>query len=264
MKEYYTTTFPKSRVATFDVGKIGRRKHHITGFLEVDITKAKGLIKEKIKSGEEISFTSWVIKVIAKSISDNKYIQAINYKKRSQVVFNNVDISVPVEKIVNGERVPLALLIKEVDTKSISEIYTVIHSAKGKEISNSADFVLNSRKHNFLTTLFFNLPQFIRLIIWKIILISPFKIKENMGTVMVTNIGSLGNIPGWILPKSIHNLCFGIGSVSRKPWVINNKIEIRNILHLTVLFDHDAVDGSPAAIFTERLVRNMERAVELC
>lgn len=49
----------------------------------------------------------------------------------------------------------------------------------------------------------------------------------------------------------------------KKPWVHENRIEIREILNLTILFDHDGVDGSPAARFTDRLVKNIEGAVEL-
>lgn len=107
------------------------------------------------------------------------------------------------------------------------------------------------------------LPQFFRLIIWKFILINPFNKKKNMGTVIVTNIGMSGKFPGWIIPKSIHNLCFGVGTIIQKPWISNNAIAIRDIMQLTILFDHNTVDGSPAARFTDALVRNIESAIEL-
>jgi pyruvate/2-oxoglutarate dehydrogenase complex dihydrolipoamide acyltransferase (E2) component len=84
-----------------------------------------------------------------------------------------------------------------------------------------------------------------------------------MGTVMVTNIGMVGRFSGWILPKSIHNLCFGIGSISKKPWVVDNKVEVREIMHLTILIDHDVVDGVPAAKFTYKLAKKIQSAAEL-
>jgi pyruvate/2-oxoglutarate dehydrogenase complex dihydrolipoamide acyltransferase (E2) component len=67
-----------------------------------------------------------------------------------------------------------------------------------------------------------------------------------------------GRFPGWILPKSLHNLCFGIGAVVPKPWVVDGKIQVREILNLTVLFDHDVIDGSPAARFVDKLVKRLE------
>ncbi len=41
------------------------------------------------------------------------------------------------------------------------------------------------------------------------------------------------------------------------------KVEIRSILNLTILVDHDVVDGVSAAKFALDLVREIERAAEL-
>lgn len=263
MGSYDKSTYPKSRVATFDVGKIGINKHHITGFIEIDITKARKKIKQRIKSGENISLISWLIKVIGKTIQENRYIHSLNYKKRTQITFHDIDISLPIERTIDGNKVPLAMLIKEVNKKSIEDIFNEIKSGKNTEVRDEKDFVLSKKSNKRFTGLFFNLPQFLRLKIWKYILKDPFRVKKNMGTAMITNVGVLGNISGWVLPKSIHNLSFAMGSIIKKPWVVDNQIVIRNILHLTILFDHDAVDGSPAAKFTGNLVRNIENAEEL-
>lgn len=263
MEQFTKISYPKSRVATFDVGKIGRNKHHITGLLEIDVTLARTKIREKLRAGEKVGLIPWLVKVIGKTIAENSYIHAINHKKRSQIVFEDIDISLPIEKRVNGSKVPLATIIRQVNRKSITEIYNELEQAKSINVETEKEYVLSARKNNFITALFFNLPQFIRLLIWKHILKNPFRVKENMGTAVITNIGMSGSTPGWIIPKSLHNLCFGLGTIVKKPWVVKNEIAIREILHLTVTFDHDAVDGAPAAIFTNRLVRNMEKAVEL-
>ena len=34
---------------------------------------------------------------------------------------------------------------------------------------------------------------------------------------------------------------FSIGAITKKPSVIEDKIEIREILHTTILFDHDII-----------------------
>jgi hypothetical protein len=39
-----------------------------------------------------------------------------------------------------------------------------------------------------------------------------------------------------------------------KPAVVQGRVEPREIVHLTVVFDHDVLDGAPAARFTRRLV----------
>jgi pyruvate/2-oxoglutarate dehydrogenase complex dihydrolipoamide acyltransferase (E2) component len=43
-----------------------------------------------------------------------------------------------------------------------------------------------------------------------------------------------------------------------KPAVIEGRVEPREILNLTVLFDHDIVDGAPATRFVKRLVELIE------
>jgi pyruvate/2-oxoglutarate dehydrogenase complex dihydrolipoamide acyltransferase (E2) component len=263
MNTFKISEFPRSRVATFDVGIIGRNKHHIVALLEIDVTLAKEKIKEQLKSGSKIGFTAWLIKVIATTIEAHKYAHAINYKGRKQVIFNNIDIALPIEKEVDGIKVPLITVIREVNKKSIELINAEIKQAKNQKVNSEKDYVLNNETKNNSNKIFFNLPQFVRLIIWKFILLNPFTKKKNMGTVMVTNIGMSGRFPGWIIPKSIHNLCFGVGTIIKKPWINNKAIAIRDIMHLTILFDHDAVDGSPAARFTDALVRNIESAIEL-
>jgi pyruvate/2-oxoglutarate dehydrogenase complex dihydrolipoamide acyltransferase (E2) component len=56
----------------------------------------------------------------------------------------------------------------------------------------------------------------------------------------------------------MHNLCFALGSIVKKPRVVEHEIRIRDVLHLTILFDHDVVDGIPAARFAARLVKRIE------
>lgn len=263
MNTFEIHEFPKSRVATIDVGKIGRKKHHIIALLEIDVTTAKEKIQAQLRSGRNIGFTAWLIKVIGTTIETHKYIHSINYKGRKQIIFNDIDIAIPIEKEVDGIKVPLVTVIREVNKKSIEKINAEIKQAKSKKVNSAIDYVLNNESKKHENKLFFNLPQFMRMIIWKFILISPFTKKKNMGTVIVSNMGMSGKFPGWIIPKSIHNLCFGIGTIIKKPWINNNAIAIREIMHLTILFDHDAVDGSPAARFTDALVRNIENAIEL-
>ncbi len=63
---------------------------------------------------------------------------------------------------------------------------------------------------------------------------------------MVTSVGMIGEMYGWIIPASVHPLCFAIGSIVKKPWVVNDEIKIREILYLSALVDHDVIDGAPA------------------
>lgn len=84
-----------------------------------------------------------------------------------------------------------------------------------------------------------------------------------MGNVSITSVGMMGKIHGWFIPISVHPVCFGIGSVVKKPVVVNDKIEIREILYMTVLIDHDVIDGAPMARFISDLSKNIENGMYL-
>jgi pyruvate/2-oxoglutarate dehydrogenase complex dihydrolipoamide acyltransferase (E2) component len=69
---------------------------------------------------------------------------------------------------------------------------------------------------------------------------------------------------GWGIATTPHSLGLVVGSMSLKPAVVEGRIEPRQILNLTVLFDHDVVDGAPAARFVSRLVELIESGYGLC
>lgn len=50
-----------------------------------------------------------------------------------------------------------------------------------------------------------------------------------------------------------HTLQLTLGGIARKPGVVEERIEIRDYLDVTISLDHDLVDGAPAARFTQRL-----------
>jgi hypothetical protein len=78
------------------------------------------------------------------------------------------------------------------------------------------------------------------------------------GTVGVTAVGMFGHHSGWGLASPIHSLDLIVGGISRKPAVVEERIEPREMLSLTVAFDHDVIDGAPAARFVQRLVELIE------
>ena len=46
--------------------------------------------------------------------------------------------------------------------------------------------------------------------------------------------------------------------------MVNGRIEIREYLCVTISFDHDVVDGAPAARFTRQFKELIERGYGLC
>ena len=63
---------------------------------------------------------------------------------------------------------------------------------------------------------------------------------------------------GWGIPVSNHTLQLTLGGIAKKPGIVDDRIEVREILSVTISFDHDVVDGAPAARFAQRLKELIE------
>lgn len=256
--EYKIEAFPISRLATVDIGITGLKKHHIKALLELDVTEARKMIQEKKKLSKNVSFNSWLIKCISHAVEECGQVHGIRKGKRGIVIFKDVDISIIIEREIQGKKVPLPYVIRKTNEKSITDICDEIRNGQKQFINDEGDYVLGEKKNELLMKFYYAMPGFIRRIIWQQIIRSPFLIKQNMGTVMVTSVGMVGRINGWVIPVSVHPLCFAVGSIVKKPGVIKDKIEIREYLYITALIDHDIIDGAPAVRALSKLTKLIE------
>ena len=79
-----------------------------------------------------------------------------------------------------------------------------------------------------------------------------------------TSVGMFGSGGGWgigFLPT--HTLGLTVGGIVEKPGIYDGQVAAREYLHLTLAFDHDIVDGAPAARFAQKLVTLLETAAVL-
>lgn len=256
--KYETRTFPPSRLATIDIATVGLSKHHVTALIEVDVTDARKKISELRELNSKISFNAWLIKCISETAVKFDLIHGIKKGKRKVVVFEDVDIAILIEREVKGQKVPLPYVIRKTNTKSIDQIYCEIEQGKNQSIQDPGDNVLGEKKNALLMKFYYMLPGLIRRSLIKYMVRNPYLSKKQMGTIVVTSLGMAGNINGWVIPITIHPLCFGVGSIVKKPGVIGDKIAIRDYLPLTIMVDHDVVDGVPAAEALSELTRMIE------
>jgi pyruvate/2-oxoglutarate dehydrogenase complex dihydrolipoamide acyltransferase (E2) component len=247
---------PQSRIATFDTFSIGLLKHHVAAMLEFDVTDSRKKLQELRRSGINVTFNAWLIKVISSLLQKYPEASAFLYSKKKLMIFNDINISILVEKKIGDSRVPIPLVIEKTNEKSASEITLEIENAKHQELSDN-DIVL-TKKSGLAEKLYYKLPGFIRRTVWKIMLGNPRFAYKKMGNVAITSVGMMGRINGWFIHKSVHPLSFGIGSILKKPIVLDNEIKIREILNMTILVDHDVIDGAPMVRFLNDLTKYIE------
>jgi len=261
MNAYQYQSIPPSRIATFDIFSIGLSKHHVVVLLELDVTESSTKLKILKSKGIKISFTAWLIKVISKALEQHREAAAYLYNKRNLIIFNDINISILVEKKLKNAKVPMPLVIEKTSEKSAAVITKIIEDAKNQSLTDK-DIVLNQRTKAY-ESIYYYLPGFIRRMIWRFLLSHPNIAYKNMGNVVVTSLGMMGKLNGWFIQKSVHPLSFGVGAIIKKPVVLNNEITIRDILNITILMDHDVIDGAPMVRFINDLAHLIENGAEL-
>ena len=54
---------------------------------------------------------------------------------------------------------------------------------------------------------------------------------------------------GWGITMPNSTLTVAVGGIAKKPGVVEDRIEIREYLDMTISIDHDVVDGAPMVRF---------------
>ncbi len=253
---YETKPFPKSRKLVVESVELARQKNHISGLIELDVTKARELIRaHKQKTGDQLSFTAWILKCIGQAVSEHKQVHALR-KGKKLILFDEVDITTMVESVVEDNPFPVVLVVRKTNEKSFQEIHTEIRDAQtGKKAIIKPE---DKRKAEWLLLM----PKFLRnLLFWRRLKKKPFFRKKTTGTVLVTAVGMFGKgISGGGLTPSHYPLAVILGGIAKKPGVVTDQIKIREFLCMTLMFDHDVVDGAPAARFGARLAELVQGA----
>lgn len=227
------------------------------GLLEVDVTVPRQIIAAtKARTGETLSFTGFLTYCLARAVDEDRSVQACLKGRRQLVIFDDVDVGLMVESQVGGRRALMGHVVRRANQKSYWEIHDEIRAVQ------SAPVPANRGMPNWFRSLML-LPwpfsAVVRTLLGLAVRRDPGMLAAMGGTAGVTAIGMFGEgHSGWgIFPVS-QGLGLIVGSISWKPAVVEGRVEPREILHLTVMFDHDVIDGGPAARFTHRLVELVE------
>ncbi|MFN8549479.1 MAG: dihydrolipoamide acetyltransferase family protein [Candidatus Eisenbacteria bacterium] len=78
------------------------------------------------------------------------------------------------------------------------------------------------------------------------------------GTFTITNMGSFGNTFGVPIINQPQVGILGVGAIVKRPVVIEEMIAIRDIMYLSLSYDHRTVDGALGGLFIERVRQVLE------
>jgi pyruvate/2-oxoglutarate dehydrogenase complex dihydrolipoamide acyltransferase (E2) component len=188
---------------------------------------------------------------MGRAIQADLRVQAIRDVRGRLAVFPAADIVTLVEP--EAGQVAIPHIIRDAGRKTVLEISDEIRAVQARPGS--------SPQGGGLVSLGARLPRFARMLFFRILKKSPRWYQRIEGTAVITSVGMFGKGGGWglgFLP--VHTLGLTVGGIASKPGVHEGAIQLREYLHLTISFDHDIVDGAPAARFSRRLVDEIESA----
>jgi len=250
--DYEVVAFPRIRAAALDLPPRGERMHIIHAVAEVDVTEPRHYIREhRARTGEPLSFTAFIATCLGKAVDENKYLHAYRNWRNQLVIFSDVDVATMIERERDGLKMAVNYVIRAANTKTFRQIHQEIRAAQVEDVGQFAGL-------RGVQRVFWALPTFIRGFFWWALVKSPHLWKKVGGTVGVTAIGMFGKGVGWGIPMSVNTLTVTLGGIAEKPGVVDGRIRRREYLSMTLSFDHDIIDGAPAARFTQRLKELVE------
>ncbi|GLV48519.1 dihydrolipoamide acetyltransferase component of pyruvate dehydrogenase complex [Thermus sp. LT1-2-5] len=192
---------------------------------EADLTELVAL-RERLKpqaeaQGVKLTYLPFIVKAAVRALKKYPMLNASLDEERQEIVYKryyHIGLAVATER---GLVVPV---VRDADRKSVLELAQIIAelSAKAREGRLSPEEVSGS-------------------------------------TFTITNIGSVGATLSFPIINLPDAAILGVHSIRKRPWVMpDGSIQARDIMFLSLSFDHRLVDGAEAALFTREVIRLLE------
>ena len=219
----------------------------IFGMVELDVTDLEKYISQKRKEGIKTTITYLITLIIGRAIRQE--VPELNtFVKRGKIVQRekvNATVSVLLAggqmgsvKVENADQITT----QEITEKIAKEIRS---SRKGDENETMQSKSMLAKVPWPFRNWLFRLYRTIT-IHWGISIPFIGLDSNSFGSYVVSNIGTVGLDTGYgsLLPSSNVSLVFILGTIQKKPVVLNDKIVARRIMLLSATLDHRVVDGS--------------------
>ncbi|MCX7739744.1 MAG: 2-oxo acid dehydrogenase subunit E2, partial [Meiothermus sp.] len=197
---------------------------------EADLTELVAL-RERLRpeaeaQGVRLSYLPFIFKALAVALKKFPALNSSLDEARQEVVLKqyvNIGMAVATE---GGLIVPV---VKDVERKSLLEL--------AREINNLAERARTGK-------------------------LSPEEVSGS--TFSVTNIGSIGALFSFPIINVPDAAILGVHSIQKRP-VVNehDQVVVRQMMYLSLSFDHRLIDGAEAARFCKELIRLLEKPERL-
>jgi pyruvate dehydrogenase E2 component (dihydrolipoamide acetyltransferase) len=215
------------------------------------------------KTGKRLTVTHLVAKAIAQALKECPDANAV---LRFNRIYLKKNISVFMQVAMTDEglgKVDLSgITLYDVDKKSLAEISDEVQ-AKVDKVRKRQDPALEKTRGTFAMVPFMLLNlflKFLHFVTGTLNIQMPGIPRDPLGSVMVTNIGSLGLDVAYppLVPYSNVPIVLATGAVKDVPVVDDGKIVVGKVMKINATFDHRFIDGFHAAVMSKVLHKYLE------
>ena len=208
-----------------------RSKHtapHVTYVEEIDCTELVALrarLNARPGGVEKVSFLPFIIKATIAALRKYPQMNAMLDDAAGEIVqWKSFHLGLATAT-ENGLIVPV---IRDADSKSLAEL--------GREIERLAEATRTGKAAR----------------------------EELIGsTFTITSLGALGGVMATAIINPPEVAILGVHRIAKRPAVVGNQIVIRDLMNLSVSFDHRVIDGFDAAQFVAEIKRSLEAPASL-
>jgi len=194
---------------------------HVTYVEEIDCTELVALrAKLNAGGGEKLSFLPFIIKATIAALKKFPQMNAMLDEAGGEIIQWSSFHSGLDTATENGLIVPV---IRDADRKSLAEL--------GRDIERLAEATRTGKATR----------------------------DELLGsTFTITSLGALGGVMATAIINPPEVAILGVHRIAKRPAVVGNQIVIRDLMNLSLSFDHRVVDGFDAAQFVAEIKRTLE------
>jgi pyruvate/2-oxoglutarate dehydrogenase complex dihydrolipoamide acyltransferase (E2) component len=224
------------------------------GLFDVDVTTARGVLAE---ADPPLSLTAFVVASVGRAAALHPQVHAYRDWRGRLVEHRHVDVQTLIEVSASQGAFGLVHVVTDADIRSVAQISAELRSVKTNPAGTTTGRLLNT-----LAPVAGRVPGLYRAMYAA--MGRSRRVHLATGTVQVTAVGVFGGGGGFaIAPPTLASLLVAVGGLSKRPRAVDDRIEVREVLDLSVTIDHNVVDGAPAARFVADLRQLLHTAAAL-
>lgn len=245
---------PRARRIVIDAGAAATRRHAIPAWFTADVTD----VLARLDRDPDVSITTYVVSTVADAVARHPRMHAIRDLLGNVVTFDEVDVNVVVEVALDGHSYPMNHVLRAADTRCADDLHSELHRIKA-DPRHSETLRLTGVARWYVA-----MPAPVRRAMMSSLHRIPDLQRDLVGTVGVTSVGMHGRGAGVGFPFLLHTLDVLVGGMEDRATVaVDGRREVRKHLWMSMVADHDVVDGVPLTRFIADLRDHLESGTAL-